>query len=339
MKPLTGTIIKSLVFIVVTALATTVLAATIRNSGTGNGAQYSAIFADATSLNLGDDIRMAGVKVGSVGKIEVTGHNLAKVTFDIASGIRINSGAKAALHFRNLVGQRYIAVQQGNAAGAPLPSGHVFGTDETQPALDLTMLFNGFQPLFRLLSPKDVNNLSEQIISVFQGEGGTMEGLLSSTASLTSTLAAKDKVIGELIDNLNVVLKTVNGRSDQLTATIDTMQKLVSGLADDRKTIGSTFEGVGALTTQVASLLEEGRAPLKRSIRSLDALSGNLADSEPVITNFLQTLPTKLDQIGRIASYGSWFNFYECSISGDIPMPEGYMGDLGAKPVAERCAS
>ena len=87
------------------------------------------------------------------------------------------------------------------------------------------------------------------------------------------------------------------------------------------------------------SLLEEGRRPLKDSIASLGSLSGELADAEDVLNRFFDTLPGKLDRIGRTASYGSWINFYECEITGVIPRPEGYFGDLGAQPVAKRCTA
>jgi phospholipid/cholesterol/gamma-HCH transport system substrate-binding protein len=334
---LTSTLIKSVVFTLVTVLATVALAATIRNSSGTGGVPMSAVFTDATSLNIGDDVRIAGVKVGTVDKIEVTQGRLAKVGFSVAKSVDLTQGAKAQLRFRNLVGQRYISIEPSPNGGAALTAGHTFPVEETTPALDLTLLFNGFQPLFQLLNPEDVNNLSEQIIAVFQGEGATVEGLLSSTASLTSTIAEKDKVIGELITNLSSVLTTVNDRSSQLDTTIITLQRLVSGLAEDRKTIGSTVEGLGNLTDSVAGLLEEGRKPLKGSITALGDLSANLSDSGATLDSFFQKLPVKLDSIGRIGSYGSWFNFYLCSIEGRIPLPQGYTGDLGAKPVAGRC--
>ena len=328
---------KSIVFTVVTVFATAVLAATIRNGSGGTGHEYHALFSSATSLNKGDDIRMAGVKVGTVDKIEVAQQRLAKVTFSVSDQIKMQAGTTAELRFRNLVGQRYISLELADEPGEPIKAGHTFSLSDTRPALDLTMLFNGFQPLLRMLDPKDVNDLSAQIIAVFQGEGVTVEGLLSSTASLTSTLAEKDEVIGELVTNLNAVLATINDRSSQLDTTIVTLQRLVSGLSEDRRTIGSTLGGLGNLTASVAELLEEGRAPLKDSIASLDALSGNLAAGEPALDSFLKNLPTKLDRIGRLGSYGSWLNFYVCSIEGRIPLPEGYMGDLGAQPVAGRC--
>lgn len=331
------TLIKSVAFGLATILATMALAGTIRNSTSGSGEDYVAMFEDATSLNVGDDVRMAGVKVGTVQDVEIADNRVAEVSFSVADSAPLSPGTEVELRFRNMVGQRYIALHPGETTGERLEPGHTFSIDDTQPALDLTVLFNGFQPLFRLLDPEDVNELSKQIIAVFQGEGATVEGLLANTASLTSTLADRDQVIGDLVASLESVLTVVNERSGQLDTTLVTLQRLVTGLSADRETIGSTIEGMGDLTESVSGLLEEGRQPLKRSISALDDLSGVLANNEDVIDDFLGTLPTKLDRIGRLASYGSWLNFYVCSIEGRIPVPEGYFGDIGVKPVAGRC--
>lgn len=334
---MTNVLVKSIVFTLVTVLATIALAATIRNSTSGDLREYNAVFTDATSLNRGDDVRMAGVKVGTVKDVEVHEDHLAKVTFTVSTSTPLTQGTNAELRFRNMVGQRYISLMPPTTPGVALKPGYTFSVDETKPSLDLTMLFNGFQPLFKFLNPEDVNTLSEQIIAVFQGEGATVEGLISSTASLTQTLADKDQVIGELITSLDSVLQVVNDRSDQLDTTLITFQQLVSGLAEDRKTIGQSIEGLAGLTTSVSELFDESRAPLKGSINALGKLSENLADAEPVLDRFFKNLPTKFDKIGRIGSYGSWLNFYICSIEGAIPMPEGYMGGIGVDPVAKRC--
>jgi phospholipid/cholesterol/gamma-HCH transport system substrate-binding protein len=256
------------------------------------------------------------------------------------------------IKFRNLVGQRYLAVEQPAPSGdgrdiepasattgtePAIEPGHTFGVDETRPALDLTVLFNGFRPLLRMLDPEDVNNLSAQIVAVFQGEDATVDGLLKSTASLTSTLAEKDQVIGELITSLSGVMTTVNERSGQLDTTLVAMQQLVSGLAEDRAAIGSSIEGMGELTVRVSDLLGEVREPLRKSIAHVGVLSANLDKHSSEVDSFLKKLPVKLDRIGRLGSYGSWLNFYMCSMDGRIPMAEGYMGDLGVKPVAGRC--
>jgi phospholipid/cholesterol/gamma-HCH transport system substrate-binding protein len=202
-----------------------------------------------------------------------------------------------------------------------LPAGGSIPLNRTQPALDLTELFNGFKPLFQALSPDDVNQLSYEIIQVFQGEGGTIDSLLANTAQLTSTIADKDKVIGQVIDNLNTVLATVNAHSQQLSDLIVTTQQLVSGLAADRQPISDAIGSLGDLANTTAGLLDQGRAPLKQDIAGLGSLARNLNANQGTVQHFIQFLPTKLSTIIPTASYGSWFNFFLCSAGGSIAVP------------------
>ncbi|MFL6118293.1 MCE family protein, partial [Actinophytocola sp.] len=191
----------------------------------------------------------------------------------------------------------------------------------TTTDLNLTELINGFKPLFRALSPDDVNKLSYEIIQVLQGEGGTVESLLAHTASLTSAIAGRDQVIGQVIDNLNSALTTINQRGQKLSDLIVTVQQLVSGLAADREPIGDAIDALGGLADTTAGLLEQARAPLKEDISALGGLVNNLNDSESVVEHFIQFLPEKTAKLTRLVSYGSWFNFYLCSASGEVSIP------------------
>ncbi|MCW2495098.1 MCE family protein [Jatrophihabitans sp.] len=343
MNSLRGPIIKSVAFIVVTVLLTSVLALTITNGTSGGGHGYSAMFTDATSLNSGDDVRMAGVRVGQVTSVGLTKHTrgggapLARVKFTVQTDVALASTVTATIRYRNLIGQRYIELDEGSGSlRTPLRPGATLPLSATHPALDLTVLFNGFQPLFQALEPKEINELSGEIIQVFQGEGPTVQDLLDRTGSLTTTLADKDAVIGKVIDNLDSVVATIDTRGGELTTTISTLRQLVSGLTADRASIGSAITGISNLATDVGSVLSRGRAPLQASISGLGTLSKNLAGSNGALNSFLSTLPTKLQTIGRLASYGSWLNFYLCSVAGRIPTG-GYYGSVGAEPVEARC--
>ena len=180
----------------------------------------------------GDDVREAGVKIGSVKKIEVYHRTQALVTFKVQDDQAITQSTLALIRYRNLVGQRYIALSQGLGGPNTLKEDSTIPISHTQPALDLTVLFNGFKPLFQALSPADVNKLSYEIVTVFQGEGGTLDSLLSHTASVTSTLASRDKVIGSLISNLNQVMVTIGNRDKELSDLLIKLRIFVSGLAE-----------------------------------------------------------------------------------------------------------
>lgn len=323
MRGVAGPLVKLVIFTVVTVMATAVLAVTIANVDLSDTQDYKARFTDATLLLPGDDVRIAGVRVGQVEDVGIVDRKQAEVTFSVNANHRLPKNVLAQIKFRNLVGQRYVSLTQGSG-GNPndvLQPGDTIPLQQTRPALDLTELFNGFKPLFRALSPDDVNKLSYEIIQVLQGEGGTVESLLAHTASLTSTIASKDQVIGEVINNLNSVLTTVNQRGKKLSDLIVTVQQLVSGLAADREPIGDAIEALGGLADTTSGLLTEAREPLKEDIAALGGLVNNLNDSESVVQHFIQFLPEKTAKLTRLVSYGSWFNFYLCSASGSVGIP------------------
>jgi phospholipid/cholesterol/gamma-HCH transport system substrate-binding protein len=328
-------LVKSLIFVLVTAAATVLLAVSIANTGIGRTDLYGATFTDATSLNVGDDVRISGVRVGQVEELEIAGHSLAHVRFSLEAGRQLPADVRAVIKYRNMVGQRYVALERGAGNRGTLPAGGEIPLERTTPALDLTDLFNGFKPLFQALSPTDVNQLSGEIVQVLQGEGGTVEELLAHTGSLTSTLASRDHLIGEVITNLNHVLGTVNSKGTALTTLISTLRELVSGLAADREAIGDAIGGIGELSTATAGLLGDARPPLKDSISGLDAVTKNLSGPDTVrdLEQTLTNLPEKLNGLGRISSYGSWMNFYVCSATLQTLPPRG-------TPVtAKRCGS
>jgi phospholipid/cholesterol/gamma-HCH transport system substrate-binding protein len=333
MRNFVSPLIKGLIFVVITTLATVLLAVSITNTGLGDTKTYSAKFLDATSLNVGDDVRISGVRVGQIEELEIADHNLARVRFSLDSQRRLPADVSATIKYRNMVGQRYIALERGKGTTALLEPGAEIPLERTTPALDLTELFNGFKPLFQALSPKDVNQLSGEIVQVLQGEGGTVESLLAHTGSLTTTIASRDKVIGEVITNLNSVLKTINGKGDALSTLVSTLRELVSGLASDRAAIGDAISGLAGLSTATAGLLEQGRKPLKESIDGLGLLSEQLVGGKADVEEFLTVLPGKLNEMGRLSSYGSWMNFYLCSavLKADPPR--------GVPATAERCLS
>lgn len=336
-KKTSADLVKLLIFVVVTTLATSVLVITIGNLTFGGSRTYEAEFTDATGVVKGDDIRVAGVRVGTVSGVEIVDRTRALVTFSVEKQTVLDGGTNATIRYRNLVGQRYIALTQGVGSTERLGDGDRIPVDRTAPALDLTVLFNGFKPLFQALSPSDVNQLSYEIIQVFQGEGGTLESLLTHTASVTSTLADRDELIGDLIVNLNDVLAHVGDRDQQLSQLIISFRDLVGGLKKDRKAILGALDDVSALSVQTADLVSGVRKPFVRDIKQLRTFAGNIDKNKAELDRALQVLPIKLEKVGRTAIYGSWFNFYLCDFQGRVKIAGSIDVPVDYTTGADRC--
>ncbi len=318
-----GDLVRLIIFIVVTSLSTGVLVVLIGNLTFQSAKDYKAVFSDATGVVKGDDVRIAGVKVGSVSGIEIVDRTRALVSFDVADESIVTKSSTATIRYRNLVGQRYISLTQGVGDLDRLPEGSTIPMDRTQPALDLSVLFNGFKPLFAALSPSDINKLSAEVIAVFQGEGGNLNSLLQNTASLTNTLADRDRVIGQTIDNLNVVLNTLAERDEQLSDLIVEFKRFMVGLTKDRDAILGSLESVSDLADETADLTVGIRPSLVKDVKGLRKAAGNLNKGRSEVDRALQVMPIKLTKIGRTAIYGSFFNFYLCQFQGNVLLPTG----------------
>ncbi len=330
--------VRLAIFVVVTTVATALLAVTIGNISFTATTKYRAVFTDVVGLNKGDDIRIAGVKVGQVDKIAIYQDKLAMVSFSVDSDQVLDTTTRATMRYRNLVGNRYIALTEGVGGGSRMKANGIIDKDRTAPALDLSVLFNGFKPLFTALTPKDVNQFAFEVIKVLQGEGGTIESLLARTASLTTTLADSDQVIGDLITNLTSTLQIVSQRQQNFSQLLINLQQFITGLSQDINPILGSLGSINSLNTKTAGLLQQTRVPLKADLDRLRQLSTTLDDTQGIWVKTLQNMPGKLETMTRTASYGSWFNFYLCGFDGNVTLPLGTRIPISHDVNSARCA-
>ena len=136
---------------------------------------------------------------------------------------------------------------------------------------------------------------------------------------MTSTLAGRDQIIGELIQNLNEVLVHIGDRDDQLSDLI--VQLPEPGQRARQRTVrrsSARSTGSRQLRVETAGLVEGVRPSLVQDIKELRSVAGNLDKNKAEIDRTLQVLPIKLTKVGRTAIYGSWFNFYLCHFKGQV---------------------
>ncbi len=318
------------IFTVVSLAVTGMLVAIMGGFGLGDQEEYKAHFSSASELTPGDDVRIAGVIVGQVKDVEIYKRNQAMVTFAVKEDVPVTQASQANIRFLNLIGDRYMSLSQGKEGASRLEPGATIPIDRTEPSLNLTELFAGFQPLFTALNPEDVNQLSLNLVRVLQGEGGTVQELLANTASLTNSLADRDELIGEVITNLSTLMGTVDDHRQELDGLLTSMKAWFTDLSKDRQEIGGSLESISDVTEEVADLLTESRPLLKKDVAQLRRLFTILAkpENKAYLDKTLDTLPGMLAKQTRIGVYGSWYNYYLCEFQGGIVLPSAIMDSL-----------
>ena len=309
----TGTLLKFGAFGVVMVILTAFLFFIFAQTRTGSTNGYSAVFTDASRLKSGDTVRIAGIRVGTVGDVALQPDRKVLVKFDTDRNIKLTTGTRAAIRYLNLVGDRYLELVDTPDSTKILPIGARIPLDRTAPALDLDLLLGGLKPVIRGLNPQDVNALTTSLIQIFQGQGGTLESLFSKTSSFTNSLADNNQVIEQLIEDLKSSLDTLSQDGDEFSGAIDRLERLVSGLSSDRDPIGEAITSLDNGTASLADLLGRARPPLAGTVDQLNRLAPNI--DVPHLDSAIQRLPELYRKLARVGSYGGFFPYYICGIT------------------------
>jgi len=275
---------------------------------------YNAVFSSVSGLKDGNFVRIAGVEVGKVRNISIRDDTTVNVEFTTDKSVVLTEGTRAVIKYQNVVGDRFLALEEGPGGVKPLQPGQAIPLERTQPALDLDALIGGFRPLLRALDPDQANALTGQLIAVFQGQGPTISAFLAQTASATSTLADRDQLIGDVINNLNVLLGSLGDESTQLDSAVDSVAQLVKALADRKEDVRNGVAYIDAAAGSIEDLLSQARPPLQNTVHHLDRVAGTVVADHEYVEHLLDGLPDKYRLLNRQGLYGDFFSFYICDL-------------------------
>ena len=282
---------------------------------TGSTTTYSAVFEDSSGLRSGDPVRIAGIRVGTVGAVSLRDDHSVAVTFDANRDLVLTTGPTAAVRDLNLVGDRYLALGEGPGSTQILTSGAEIPVEQTDPALDLDLLLGGFKPVIDSVDPTEVNALTSSLLQILQGQEGTVDSLLTRTSSFTNELAANSEIVESLIDNLERVMTTLSDSGDDFTATVDRLEQLVGQLSAERDPIGAAVEALDAGTASMTDLLTQARPPLAGTVDELARLAPLLDDDKQRLDSALERAPENFRKLVRVGAYGNFIQYYICAIS------------------------
>lgn len=309
---LAGAVWRFTIFVIVCVLALFALVAIFAQLRFQDARVYKAQFTNVSGLKAGDFVRIAGVEVGKVNDIDLQRDSTVTVAFSADPSVVLTGGSRAVIRFDNLIGGRYLALEEGTGKTARLDPGDTIPFSRTAPALDLDALIGGFRPLFRALDADQVNALSGQLIAAFQGQGATIASFLSQTASATNTLADRDQLIGQVINNLNTVLGSLSEHSDKFDKAVTSLSELVKGLAARKSDIATALAYENEVAGTVSDLLSQARPPLKEVVAQTDRAASLVLTDHEYFDKILDTLPDKYRLLGRQGLYGDFFSFYLC---------------------------
>ena len=276
---------------------------------------YAAVFSDVFGLREGDDVRMAGVRVGRVEKIELQG-DLAKVSFVVQSDQHLLGPTVASVTYQNIVGQRYLGLSLGHIGEAgPLPAGSVIPIERTDPSFDVGALLNGYEPLFSVLNPRDADNLTKGVIQSLQGDDGSIAALVDQTSRLTESFAGKDEELGEVITDLNVVVGNLARHNDSLDQIITHTRDAVATFDARRPELVSSMGSISRVVRQLSTIGDEVYPNLNELVLREPGFAEHMVGIEPQLAFTGANLPLLLKGFARLTNEGAYTNAYACDLN------------------------
>ncbi|WP_067675380.1 MCE family protein [Nocardia miyunensis] len=307
-----------IVFLAACVAATWTIYVTLARSVSGQTDTYSAIFTDVSGLHAGDDVRMAGVRVGRVTTVDLDGIH-AKVTFAIQHRQKVYGNTAASITYQNLIGQRYVGLSL-RAFGDPRvvrPGGQI-PLAHTEPSFDISKLLNGFEPLFSTLDPRQVDNISNALVRALQGDNGAITTLITETASLTQAFAGPDQILGQVITNLSAVLAELAQQSGNLATVMQQTRRIFDGLAQNRDALFGQVESLSGVLGRASQTVAGAAPAMNQFLDRRPGFAQHFIDNQRKFAYLGYNLPLLMKSLARITDNGAYLNAYVCNVTASI---------------------
>ncbi len=332
-----------IVFVAVSVLLSWTVIVTLERGVSGATSKYSAMFTDVSGLSAGDDVRVAGVRVGRVDSIELDGA-MARVGFEIQREQTLFGTTVVSVTYQNLIGQRYLGLSQGTR-GAPeaLRPGAVIPLSNTEPSFDISKLLKGFEPLFGTLGRGAVDHITEALIKALQGDNGSLTALIAETTELAQSFAGPDQVLGQVITNLTTIVKGLAAQSGNLTTVIDQTRAIFEGLQRNRDSLLGSVDRLSRVVDRVSRIATADQPALDAFLNRNPGFAQHLLDNKYKFGVMGFNLPFILKGLARITQEGGYADADICDVTfslapGMSPLVPGILAALTPGGVVQHTA-
>ncbi|MCV7191885.1 MlaD family protein [Mycolicibacterium brumae] len=300
---------------------------TLSRGVAGSTHTFRAVFSDASGLKPSDDVRVAGVRVGRVEKVdlvdvEVNGRKqaAARVTFAIQSGQQLFDNTIASVTYQNIIGQRYLGLATERTPDRhPLAPDSEIPIERTVDSFDIAYLLNGFEPLFTLLDPGKVDNMTEGVVQALQGDSTSVLELITSTSTLAQSLAGPDEVLGRVLDSLRLVVDNLADHESGLRGTLSNASSIVRQLESRHDQLLASVGSINSAVGQLSRISENVTPDLLEMIQRQPGWAAHVAGpGRERMAYALYNVPAVMKGIARVTQSGEYINAYVCDLNSTI---------------------
>lgn len=267
-----------------------------------NTTRITGYFDAAVGVYAGSDVRVLGVKVGTVDSVEPQG-DVVKVVLSVDSSVPVPSDAKAAEVSPSVVADRYVQLLPAYTGGDKMASGGEIPRDRTATPVELDKLYSSLDDVSKALGPDGANSTGalSQLLNTsaanLNGNGAALGGTLTELSKAVQTLSNSRGDLFGTVTNLQKFVSVLAANDGQVRQLNTQLQTFTGYLAGERSDLGAALQQLSVALGDVAGFIQANRESLSSNIAGLSSITGTLVNQRAALAETLDTAPVAADNL------------------------------------------
>ncbi|MEV0914888.1 MCE family protein [Streptomyces sp. NPDC049967] len=294
----------------------------------GGGTTYTADFTESAGLGSGDEVRIAGVKVGEVTGVSLDGDKV-KVSFRVKDAW-IGNSSTVGIAIKTLLGDKYLAVDP-LGTGPQDPDRRITASRTTSP-YDVTQAFNGLGETIGEIDTKQLAKSFETISATFKDSPPDVKSAADGLSALSRTVSQRDAQLATLLKGSKQLTKTLAHKKSSFETLLEDGNLLLGEIQARRDSIHLLLTGTQELGTQLTGLVADNNKQLKPTLESLGRVTAVLVKNRKSLDKVLSLTGSYNRLVGNTLGNGRWLDNYVCGVVPRDYLPAGTPPATGCMP-------
>ncbi|MFI9008345.1 MCE family protein [Actinosynnema sp. NPDC053489] len=274
----------------------------------GGGTRHTADFTEAAGLRVDDEVRVAGLKVGSVTDVRLH-EGRVRVAFRIG-GVRLGDRTRAEIRIKTLLGQKYLALDPEGRD----PLAGTIPVERTTSPYDVVEAFNELSTTVDRIDTDRLARSFEVLSDTFRDSPEHVKRALEGLSSLSRTISSRDGQLASLLQGANRVSGALAQRNQDLAALVTDGNLLLEEIGHRRDAIARLLDGTRELSRQLSGLVADNDEQLRPALEQLERVTDVLRDNQESLDRGLALAGPYYRVLNNSLGNGRWVDTYLCGL-------------------------